>query len=119
MAFLSYFFGGLLGFYHGVRIMEVEGLDVTRLGAMVGQVAGALGKIVQADAENLARNNLDAPESTLQNSATVMDLIRRHAREAGLDPRFPEFGSAWFREGLAAGFGKRDTASMVEVLRGV
>jgi 3-hydroxyisobutyrate dehydrogenase-like beta-hydroxyacid dehydrogenase len=117
LAFLSYFFGGLLGFYHGVRIMETENLPVTVLGNMVGAVAGPLGKIVQQDGERIARNDLETPESSLQNSATVVELILKHAEEKRLDKRFPHFAAKWFKEGVDAGFGKRDTAALVELLR--
>lgn len=117
LAFLSYFFGGLLGFYHGARIMESENLPVTVLGDMIGAVAGPLGKIVQHDAGRIARNDLDAPESSLQNSATVVELMLKHAGEKRLDARFPNFAAGWFREGVAAGFGKRDVAALIELLR--
>lgn len=117
LAFLSYFFGGLLGFYHGARIMESENLPVTALGDMIGAVAGPLGKIVQQDAGRIARADLDAPESSLQNSATVVELMLQHAGEKRLDTRFPKFAAGWFREGVAVGFGKRDVAALVELLR--
>ncbi len=117
LAFLSYFFGGLLGFYHGARIMETENLPVTMLGGMIGQVAGALGKIVEHDSGRIVRGDLEQSESSLQNSATVVELILKHADGQRIDPRFPHFAAKWFREGIDAGFGKRDTAALVELLR--
>jgi hypothetical protein len=36
LAVLSHFFGGLLGFYHGARIFESEGIRVDDLGGHAG-----------------------------------------------------------------------------------
>ena len=117
LAFLSHFFGGLLGFYHGARIIESEGLPVRNLGDMIQAVAPALGTIISEDAKRIERGSFDAAESTLRNSATVIDLISRHATESGLHPAFPAFASKIFRAGMAAGFAERDVASLLEILR--
>jgi 3-hydroxyisobutyrate dehydrogenase-like beta-hydroxyacid dehydrogenase len=119
LAFLSHFFGGLLGFYHGARIMEAENLPVTKLGEMIESVAPALGAIVHADARRIAADQYDNPESSLGNSATVVELIRAHAMERNLDLRFPEFSTNLFRAGLKAGHAKRDVAALMRVLRAV
>lgn len=117
LAFLAHFFGGLLGFYHGARIMEAEGLDIVVLGEMIAEVAPALGQIVRNDAGTIARGTFGATESTLGNSATVVQLLHRHAKEAGLDTSFPSFADALFRRGLDAGFAREDAAALVKVLR--
>ena len=118
LAFLSHFFGGLLGFYHGARILEAEKIDVMTLGAMIRDVAPALGAIIHHDAGTIRENRFAEAESTLKNSATVVGLLLHHAREAGLDPTFPAFADALFQRGLAANFGAEDVAALVKVLRG-
>ena len=117
LAFLAHFFGGLLGFYHGARIMEAEGQDVAVLGEMVAEVAPALGQIFRGDAGTIKRGTFAATESTLRNSATVVELLHRHACEAGLDRTFTSFADASFRRGIAAGFAQEDAAALIKILR--
>jgi hypothetical protein len=75
LAFLSHFFGGLLGFYHGVRILEAEGMPVTLLGSMIAEVAPALGEIIKHDANVIASENYGQPESSLKNSAKQLSTL--------------------------------------------
>ncbi len=119
LAFLSHFLGGLLGFYHGARIMESEGLPVARLGAMLENVAPALGTIYAHDAGRIAEDRFTGAESTLQTCATVMALIRAQGEEQGLDNRFARFASSLLEDGLKAGWGTEDAAAVMKVLRGV
>jgi 3-hydroxyisobutyrate dehydrogenase-like beta-hydroxyacid dehydrogenase len=117
LAFLSHFFGGLLGFYHGARILEAERMPVTALGSMIAAVAPALGQIIDHDAGVIQADRYENPESTLKNSATVVELLVRHARDARINADFPEFASALFRKGMAAGYGREDVAALMKALR--
>ncbi len=117
LAFLSHFFGGLLGFYHGARIMEAENLPVAKLGEMIQAAAPALGAIIHADAQRIVADQFDSPESSLGNSATVVELIRAHALERNLNLRFADFTTQLFRAGLAAGHAQHDVAALMRVLR--
>jgi|GEM_PF-104156 3-hydroxyisobutyrate dehydrogenase and related beta-hydroxyacid dehydrogenases len=117
LAFLSHFFGGLLGFYHGARIMESEHLPVAKLGEMIQTAAPALGAILHADAQRIAANAFDSPESSLANSATVAELIRTHALDRNLNLHFPDFATHLFRTALAAGHAHRDVAALLLILR--
>lgn len=117
LAFLSYFFGGLLGFYHGARLLEAEGMPVTALGSMIAAVAPALGQIIDHDARVIHDGRFENPESSLKNSATIVELLLRQAHEARLNSDFPEFASALFRKGMTAGYEQEDVAALVKVLR--
>jgi 3-hydroxyisobutyrate dehydrogenase-like beta-hydroxyacid dehydrogenase len=116
-AFLSHLFGGLVGFYHGARICEAEGLRVGDLGAMLAAVAPAIGGMVQHDAERIQAEDYASPQSSLETCARGMDLLARHASEAGLDGGVPSFLAAFFARGRAAGLGEQSPAALVKLLR--
>jgi 3-hydroxyisobutyrate dehydrogenase-like beta-hydroxyacid dehydrogenase len=116
-AFLSYFFGGLMGFYHGARICEVEGLSVEHYGQLLLGSASALGAMVASDATNIEAGNYAADDATLDICARSLDLIVRHADEAGLDRQVPQALATFFDRGRAAGFGGEGPAALVKVLR--
>jgi 3-hydroxyisobutyrate dehydrogenase-like beta-hydroxyacid dehydrogenase len=116
-AFLTYFFSGLLGFYHGARICEAEGLSVHDYGQLLLGSAGALGAMVAADATAVQAGNYAADEATLEICARSVDLIVRHAAEAKLDPELPRAMSALFDRARAAGLGQESPSAIVKLLR--
>lgn len=116
-AFLTYFFSGLLGFYHGARICEAEGLSVNNYGQLLFGAAPALGAMVMADAAAIAAENYAADEATLEICARSVDLIVRHAADAKLDPQLPRAMSALFDRARAAGLGQESPAAIVRLLR--
>jgi 3-hydroxyisobutyrate dehydrogenase-like beta-hydroxyacid dehydrogenase len=117
-AFLTYFFGGLRGFYHGARICEAEGLKVADYGQLLLGSATALGAMVATDAANIQSENFAAIDATLEICARSLDLIDRHAVEAGLDRQVPQAIAALFNRGRAAGLGHEGAAALVKLLRG-
>lgn len=117
-AFLSYFFGGLMGFYHGARICEAEGLSVELYGQMLLGSATAFGAMVASDATNIQAGNYAAEDATLDICARSLDLIVRHANEARLDPQVPQALATFFDRGRAAGLGQEGPAALVKLLRG-
>jgi len=65
----------------------------------------------------IRRRTFAATESTLRNSATVVERRHRHASEAGLDTAFTTFADARFRRGIASGFAQEDAVVLIKVLR--
>jgi len=57
------------------------------------------------------------PESSLKNSATIVELLLKQAPEARINSEFPRFASALFRKGMAAGYENEDVAALMKVLR--
>lgn len=117
-AFLTYFFSGLMGFYHGARICEAEGLKVEDYGQLLLGSATALGAMVASDASNIQAGNYAAEDATLEICARSLDLIVRHAGEAGLDRQVPQAIAALFERGRVAGLGQEGPAALVKLLRG-
>jgi 3-hydroxyisobutyrate dehydrogenase-like beta-hydroxyacid dehydrogenase len=99
-------------------VCEAEGLRVGDLGAMISAVAPAIGGMVKHDAETIQAERYAAPQSSLETCARAMDLLARHASEAGLDAAIPAFFAACFARGRAAGLGDESPAALVKVLRG-
>jgi len=117
-AFLTYFFSGLMGFYHGARICEAEGLRVEDYGQLVLGSATALGAMVATDASSIQAENYAASDATLEICARSLDLIVRHADTTGLDRQVPQAIAAFFNRGRAAGLGHEGPAALVKLLRG-
>ncbi|AUX46966.1 hypothetical protein SOCE26_084760 [Sorangium cellulosum] len=117
LAFLSHVFSGLVGFYHGARIIEAEGLRVADLGAMFADVAPAVGAMIKQDADSIQAGTYESSEATLELCARALDLLLRQAREAGIDPTLPAFASALFRKGVDAGYGNEGPSALIKVLR--
>lgn len=117
LAFLSHLFGGLIGFYHGARICESEGLPVGDLGKMLAGAAPAIGGMVGHDAERIQAEHYAQPQSSLETCARGIDLLVRHAREARLDGDVPVATAALFERGRRAGLGDESPAALIKVLR--
>lgn len=117
LSFLSFLFAGLLGFYHGARICEAEGLRVADFGAMAVGVSAAIGGMVKHDADTIQSGAFEAPEATLEICARAVELIQRHAREARINAELPALVAALFRKGMAAGYGAESPAALIKVLR--
>ncbi|MDF2694730.1 MAG: hypothetical protein K0S65_3113 [Labilithrix sp.] len=117
LAFISSLFGGLLGFYHGARICETEGLRVDALGAMLAAIAPAIGEMIKNDGAVIQAGRYDNPESSLKTCWLGMELLARQAREAKINSELPTFGAALFEKGMKRGLGEQGAAALVKVLR--
>lgn len=117
LAILSYWFGGILGFFHGVLICEAEGLPVDSFGATVASLAPVIAEQNQKMGDHIHAEKYDDTEATVRTCTAAFDLLIRHAREAGINSEFPEFGARIFRRAVDAGHGKDDVAAVIKVLR--
>jgi 3-hydroxyisobutyrate dehydrogenase-like beta-hydroxyacid dehydrogenase len=117
LAVLSHFFGGLLGFYHGARIFESEGIRVDDLGDMLATIAPVIGEIVQNDGKMIQSGDFGNAESSLEISWKGMELVLKQAREAQINSDFPSFASAMFKKGVTAGYSDEKTSALIKVLR--
>lgn len=117
LAFLSYLFGSMLGFFHGARILEVEDLRVGSLGPLLANTAPAIGGLMKNSADAIARDAYEQPESSLKICAEGVELLLRQAQEARINGEFPTFASHLFRKAVAAGYGNEKAAALMKVLR--
>ncbi|WP_434048379.1 MULTISPECIES: NAD(P)-dependent oxidoreductase [Sorangium] len=117
LAFLSHLFMGLLGFYHGARICEDEGLRVADLGSMLADVAPAIGAMIKQDGNAIQGGAYYGSESSLDICARGVEIIARQAREARIDGAIPAFAAGLFEKGVAAGLGDEAPAALIKLLR--
>ena len=117
LAILSHFFGGLLGFYHGARIMESENIGVDALGDAAQALAPVFGEMVRGDAEAIHAGDFANPESSIEVCWKGMDLVLKQARESGISLDFPAFATSLYGRGMDAGLGGEKSAALIKVLR--
>jgi 3-hydroxyisobutyrate dehydrogenase-like beta-hydroxyacid dehydrogenase len=63
LAALSSMFGMMLGFFHGARIIEAEGLQVAALGNMISDISPVLGQMVKSTADDIQQEHYISPQS--------------------------------------------------------
>jgi 3-hydroxyisobutyrate dehydrogenase-like beta-hydroxyacid dehydrogenase len=116
-AVVSFFFGGIVGSLHGVRICEAEGLPVEEYGSLLGEIAPLLGGDVKNLAQSIQAGEYENPQARLKTWAAGSVRIEQHARESQINSEFPAFASALCRKGIAAGYGMEGVASLIKILR--
>lgn len=115
MAFLSCLFGGMLGFIHGARICEAEGIKVSDYGAMMAHISPVIGEMIKNTGDVIASGEFDKPQSSIDMCAGGMNLFVKQAEEAGINNDWPLFASGLFRKAQEAGYGKEEVAALVKV----
>jgi 3-hydroxyisobutyrate dehydrogenase-like beta-hydroxyacid dehydrogenase len=116
-AVLSFFFGGILGFFHGSLICESEDLRVDSFGAMAANIAPVLGEIIKHQSEVIQAGTYENPEASVRICAKGFELFVRQAREARINSEFPMFGLGIFEKAMAAGYGEEAAGAVIKALR--
>lgn len=112
MALLTHQLSNYLGVWHGARACEAEGLGVDVFASMLppdDPAAHLAWRIHKADYDN--------PGATLEVWNAALDRIVEHARTANINQEIPLLISGLFRRAIALGHGRRDIATVIEVLR--
>lgn len=117
LAFLSYLFGSMLGFFHAARILEADGLRVDAFGSMMTAIAPVIGEMHRRSGEAIQTGAFVNPESSLKICAEGANLLVQQAQEARVNAEFPMFASELFRRGVTAGYGNEKAAALIKVLR--
>jgi 3-hydroxyisobutyrate dehydrogenase-like beta-hydroxyacid dehydrogenase len=109
---MTYQLAYYLGVWHGARACEAEGLGVDVFASMLPPDHPATHlawRIQKADYDN--------PGATLEVWNAALDIIVAHTRTAKINREIPELISSLLRRAIALGHGKRDIATVIEVLR--
>lgn len=117
MATLSYVYGAILGFIHGARVSEAEGLSLEAYGRIVAAMSPAYGEFLQHEARVIASGDFTASESPLSISVEATQRLERIARASGLDARVPALAAKLLREASDKGLGGEEIAALIKVLR--
>ena len=116
-ATLSYVYGATVGFFHGARIAETEGIDVERYGALVNGIAPSFGEFLQHEGKVIHSGNFAISQSPLRISIDATRRIAQHARDSGIHSAVPELAETLFRQAEEAGYADEEAAAVVKVMR--
>lgn len=115
--FLFTLFGSMIGFFHGARVFDAEGIPVKDLGEMLSQVAPVWGGMIKYQGDAIASRNFSSTESTVDVCAATVDLFLRHAQEAGINSTVPDFMKVVFKKAQDQGLGKEQVAALFKSLQ--
>ncbi|MEZ0471075.1 NAD(P)-dependent oxidoreductase [Luteimonas salinilitoris] len=117
MATLSYIYGAMIGFLHGARIAEAEGIAVDRYGQLVSEIGPTFADFLRHEGGVIASGDFTVGESPLKISVEATARIARAAHDSGINDEFPVFVADLFRRAADAGYGNEEAAALVKVLR--
>jgi len=117
LATLSYIYGSMLGFLHGVRICEAEGFRVDTYGSIINDIASGMGEFLKHEGTVIQAGNYAVSESPLKISVEITERLVRTAHAAQINAEFPTFAAGLFKRAMAAGYGNEEAAALVKVLR--
>jgi len=117
LAFLSYLFGVYLGFFHGARILESDGLRIDAFGSLIAQVSPVIGEVIKYESEVIQTENYEHPQSSVNMCMSTLNLLMKQAREAGITNEFPAFAHGLFKKAVDAGFGHEEVGALIKVMR--
>jgi 3-hydroxyisobutyrate dehydrogenase-like beta-hydroxyacid dehydrogenase len=117
LATLSYIYGSMLGFLHGVRICEAEGFRVDTYGSIINDIASGMGEFLKHEGTVIQAGNYAVSESPLKISVEITERLVQTAHAAQINAEFPTFAAGLFKRAMAAGYGNEEAAALVKVLR--
>ena len=117
LATLSSIYGTMLGFFHGVRIMESEHVPVDTFGNIVGGIMPTFGDFIRHEANVINAGDYSITESPMRISVEAVERISQHAYSAGINTAFPDYANPLFKKAKAAGLMEQELAALVKVLR--
>ncbi len=114
---LSYSLGKYVGFAHGARLCESEGVGADLFASLFaeGERARELAEIVHAGDYELSSLH---PGASIRVWEGVVHRLQTQARDAEMNSEIPNFISSIFKRAIAAGHGEEDIAALTKVLRG-
>jgi 3-hydroxyisobutyrate dehydrogenase-like beta-hydroxyacid dehydrogenase len=117
LADTSYLVGSWIGFIHGARIYESEGLPVESFGSLLADFASVLGAEAKNLGEVIQQGAYENPGSSISTDTSAIESIVQQAQEAQINSEFPKFALWLFRQAIAAGYGEEEVAALIKVLR--
>ena len=116
LADLSWSLGRYVGFAHGARLCESEGVGLDLLAAHYpeGHRIRELAEIIHANAFKLGSLH---PGASIRVWEECIKRIQSQARDAGISSEFPDNISGVFKRAIAAGYGEEDLAALIKVLQ--
>lgn len=117
LAVLSYTYGAALGFFHGVRIGEVEGFQADVFGQIIADFSPTIGGFIKYESDVIQKGDFAATESAIRISIEAVDRLLKTAQESGINTEFPRFASSIFQQAKEAGYADEEIAALIKVFR--
>lgn len=112
LAWLCQRIGQMIGGLHSVCLCEAENVGLDAFETMLPE-----GDRVQILASRIRNEDYLDPDATVAVWDAVSRRIREQARDAGISSEFPDFVASIIRSAMQAGYGEKDVAALVNVLR--
>jgi len=112
LAWLSQRLGQIIGALHGVCLCESENVGVDAFESMFPE-----GDRVQILASKIMDEDYLDPDATVTVWDAVSRRFKEQAHDAGISSEFPNFAADIIRRAMRAGYGDKDVAALVNVLR--
>lgn len=117
LATLSFVYGATAGFLQGAALMQHEGLDVQRYGAIVQAMAPSYGEFLQHEANVIASGDFSISQSPLSISVDATRRIHHAMRDACLNATLPAAIAQLLEQSAAAGYSNEELAALTKVIR--
>lgn len=116
LAGLSWSLGRYVGFAHGARLCEAEGVSLDHFASLhpEGHRIRELAEIIHAEAFALGSLH---PGASIRVWEECIQRLQSQAHDAGMSSEFPDNISGIFKRAVAAGIGEEDLAALIKVLR--
>jgi 3-hydroxyisobutyrate dehydrogenase-like beta-hydroxyacid dehydrogenase len=117
LASLSYLYGSLLGFFHAVRISEVEGFSANLLGEVIREITPGFAEFIQYEASVIQLDNFNITQSPLSISVEATARILRSSREYKINTELAELAASFLKRAKEAGYENEELASLIKIFR--
>jgi len=117
LATLSYIYGASIGFFHGARIIESQGLSVEEYAKIIAGISPSFGEFLKHEGNMVHTENYAITESPLRISVEATARLEQTAIASGINAQFPAFAAALFKKADLAGYGDQEVAALIKVLR--
>lgn len=117
LATLSYVYGAFVGFLHGARIAESQGLDVSQYGKIVNTISPSFGAFFEHEGNVIRSGDFTITESPLRISVEAARRILQSSQDAGINTELPTLVAGLLDRADAAGLADQELAAMIKVLR--
>lgn len=116
LALLSYFFSSMIGLAHAAKIAKAEGIEISELGSSILEWSPGFGAIMKDAADMIATGSFENTESTVKTCFISSELIQRHAEQAGISMKYPEFATNIFATAMRSGMANEDGVAIFKTL---
>ncbi|UGU15538.1 NAD(P)-binding domain-containing protein [Sinomicrobium kalidii] len=117
LATLSYLYGSILGFFHGARIVESQGMNVEAYGSLAAAISPTFGEFLEHEGKVIRDGDFKISQSPMRISVEAVERILEQAGESGINAELPRLASGLFQRAKAAGYEGEELAALIKVLR--